>query len=190
MYCGRKRAFANFFNELSALKEDDSQRLVVAFGAGRWAPKKGTTPAPAKRPYKEYARCFVTIPIDVFRKSYTHHKLGCTLQRAEMEKCQRNPEEIKKYGPLTEEQMERRAKVRERLALVSRTDGKKRMEFVNRDFNAAFSIRRCAVMEKRPPGPTKGNFVGQSLKVEVYEKKLESLVGCRSRKAGTRLQIS
>jgi len=65
-----------------------------------------------------------------------------------MEKCQRSPEDIKKYGPLTEEQMESRAKVRGLLALVSTTsDGKKRMEFVNRDFNAAISIRRCTVLE-------------------------------------------
>jgi len=68
-----------------------------------------------------------------------------------MEKCQRNPEEIAKYGPLTEEQMEMSAKVHGLLALVGTTnDGEKRMEFVNRDFNAAISISRCAVLEKRP----------------------------------------
>jgi len=40
LYCGKHRAFANFFNQLSALKEDESQKLVVAYGAGRWASKK------------------------------------------------------------------------------------------------------------------------------------------------------
>jgi hypothetical protein len=35
LYCGKQRAFANFFNQLSALKEDENQRLVVAYGAGR-----------------------------------------------------------------------------------------------------------------------------------------------------------
>jgi len=60
-----------------------------------------------------------------------------------MEKCQRSPEDMKRYGPLTEEQMERRAKVRGLLALISTTsDGKKRMEFVNRDFNAAINVRK------------------------------------------------
>jgi len=60
-----------------------------------------------------------------------------------MEKCQRSPEDMKWYGPLTEEQMERRAKVRGLLALISTTsDGKKRMEFVNRDFNAAINVRK------------------------------------------------
>jgi len=170
LYCGKQRAFAKFFNELSALKEDENQRLVVAYGAGRWKTQKGCTPAPTTRTYKECARRFVTIPIDEFRTSYTHHELGCTLQTVEMEKCQRSPEDIKKYGPLTEEQMERRAKVRRPLALVSTTnDGTKRMEFVNRDFNAAINIRRCAALETRPPELTRMNFIGQSLKVELYE---------------------
>jgi transposase len=33
------------------------------------------------------------------------------------------------------------------------------MEFVNRDFNAAINIRRCAVLESRPPALTRENFV-------------------------------
>jgi hypothetical protein len=102
--------------------------------------------------YKECARRFFTIPIDEFRASYIHHELRCTLQSVEIEKCKRSPEDITKYGPLKEEPMERRAKVRGLLALVSTTnDGKKRVDFVNRDFNAAINIRRCAVLETRPP---------------------------------------
>jgi len=129
LYCGKQRAFAIFSNHLSALEEDESLRLVVAFGAGRWKTQKGTTPAPTTRTCRECARRFVTIPVDEFRASYTHHELGCTLQRVEMEKCQRSPEDIAQYGPLTEEQMERRAKVHGLLALMSTTpNGKKRME--------------------------------------------------------------
>jgi len=37
---GKRLAFANFFNQMSALTEDQSQRLVVAYGAGRTVPKK------------------------------------------------------------------------------------------------------------------------------------------------------
>jgi len=187
LYGGRQRAFANFFNQLSSLKEDESQRLVVAYGAGRLKTQKGATPAPTTRTYKECARRFVTIPVDEFRTSYTHRELGCTLQRAEMEKCQRSPEVIKKYGPLTEEQMEKRAKVRGLLALVSTINGKKRMEFVNREFNAATNIRRCAVPEERPSKMTRVNFVGQPIKVELYKKKLEAVVGSMSKKTGRRL---
>jgi len=88
LYSGKQRAFANFFNQLSALKEDESQRLVVAYGTAHWAPKKGTKPAPTTRTYEECARRFVTMPIDEFRTLYTHHELGCILQRVEMEKSQ------------------------------------------------------------------------------------------------------
>jgi hypothetical protein len=191
LFGGKQRAFANFFNHLSALKEDKTQRLVVAYGAGRWAPKKGTTPAPTTRMYKSCARRFLTIPVDEFRMSYTHLELVCTLQRVEMEKCQRSPEEIAKYGPLTEEQVERRAIFRGLLALVSTTpNGTKRMEFVNRDFTAALNVRKCAVLETRPPEWTRGNFFGQPLKVELYEKKLEAAVGGRSKETGRRLHVS
>jgi len=150
LYCRKQHAFADFFNELSSLKENESLRLVVAYWAWSWASRKGTTRAPTTRTFKKCARRLVTVTVDEFGASYTHHELWCTLHRGEMEKCQRNPEEIAKYGPLTEEQMEMRAKVRGLLALVGTTnDGEKRMEFVNRDFNAAISISRCAVLEKR-----------------------------------------
>jgi hypothetical protein len=87
--------------------------------------------------------------------------------------------------------MERRAKVRGLLASVSTTsDGKKRMEFVNRDFHAAIKIRRRAMMEKRPAEWTRENFVGQRLKVELYEKNLRPVEGGRSKKTGKRLHIS
>jgi len=35
LYHGKRHAFSNLFNQLSAIKETKSQRLVVAFGAGR-----------------------------------------------------------------------------------------------------------------------------------------------------------
>jgi hypothetical protein len=87
--------------------------------------------------------------------------------------------------------MERRAKFRGLLALVSTTsDGTKRMEFVNRDFHAAVNIRRCTVLEKRPPEWTRENFVGQPPKVELYEKKFEAVVGSLSQKTARQLHIS
>jgi len=64
------------------------------------------------------ARRTLTLPVDEFRTSCTHHALGCILQRVEMEKCQRSPEELAKHGPLTELQMERRAKVPGLLAIA------------------------------------------------------------------------
>jgi len=95
------------------------------------------------------------------------------------------------FGALTKEQVERRTKVRGLLALVSpTTNGKKRMQFVNRNFNAAINIRKCAVMERRPPELTREYFVGQPLKVGLYEKKLEPVVGGRSKETGRRLYVS
>jgi len=85
-----------------------------------------------------------------------------------MEKCQWNSEDIKKYGALTKQQMESRAKVPGLLALVSTTtDGNQRIEFVNRDFNAAINIERCVLMIKRPPELMRASFVGQPLNFEL-----------------------
>jgi len=111
-----------------------------------------------------------------------------------MEKCQRSPEDIAKYGPLTEEQMQRRKKVRGLLALLITINGTKRMEFVNRDYNAAINVRKYAVLETRPPESTREDFVGQPLKVELYETRLEAVVGGRSKKtweaSASRLETS
>jgi len=123
LYCWKQRAFASFFNQLSALTEDRSQRLVVAYGAGRWMTRKGCTPAPTTRTYKECAHRYVKTPLDEFRTSSTHHELCCTLQRVAMEKSQRlaDGNANGKEGDL-----------RGLLALVRKTnDGKKRIEFVN-----------------------------------------------------------
>jgi len=64
------------------------------------------------------------------------------------------------------------------------------MEFVNRDFHAAINGRRGAVLETRTPELTRENFVGQPLKVELYEKMLEAVVGGRSKKTARRLHVS
>jgi len=124
-------------------------------GHGAGLQKKRSTPASSTRTYNLCARRFLTIPVDEFRTSCTHHALGCILQKVEMEKCQRSPEELAKHGPLTEQQMERRADVPGLLALASTTnEGEKRMGYVNRAFDAAINFRRSAVLEKIPPEST------------------------------------
>jgi len=45
-------------------------------------------------------------------------------------------------------------------------------------------------MEHRPPEWTRVNFVGQPLKVELYEKKLEAVFGRLFKKTGRRLHVS
>jgi hypothetical protein len=64
------------------------------------------------------------------------------------------------------------------------------MELVNRDLNAAINIRKCAMLETRPPEWARENFVGQPLEVELYERKFEAVVGGRSKKTGRRLHVS
>jgi len=46
------------------------------------------------------------------------------------------------------------------------------------------------VLENRPPELTRENFIGKPLKVELYEKKFEEVVGGRSKKTGRRLHFS
>jgi|YelNatPaOPRAMG01_1025707.scaffolds.fasta_scaffold41005_2 hypothetical protein len=49
-----------------------------------------------------------------------------------------------------EQQRAQRARVRALHALMRFIRGKKRMEFVNRDFNAAINSRRFAVLKTKP----------------------------------------
>jgi len=189
LYCGKQRAFTNFFNQLSVLKVVKSQRIVISYGAGRFVPGRRSAPAPSTRANKECAYLFIPFPIDEFRTSYVHHELRCAFQRIELEKCQQSPEQIEKYCALTEVQMERRAKVRRLLALESTINGKKRTEFVNRLFHAVITIMRCAVLETRPEELTRTISVGQPLKVALYGEKLKPVVAGRSKKAGRRLHV-
>jgi len=85
--------------------------------------------------------------------------------------------------------MKTRAKFRGFLALASATNGRKRLEFVNRHFNTAINIRRCAVPGKRRAELTRANFIGQTLKVAFYRKKLKQVVDGRSKKTAGRLHV-
>jgi len=49
------------------------------------------------------------------------------------------------------------------------------MEFVNRDFNAAINIRRCAVLKTGLAELTQPHFMEQPLRQEVYEEKLKPI---------------
>jgi len=77
-------------------------------------------------------------------------------------------------------------KVRKEKCAESEDAGRSK-RFVN---GKKISIRRCAVLERRPPELTRENFVGQPLKVELYEKKMEAVEGGRSKKTGRRLHVS
>jgi len=98
-------------------------------------------------------------------KHYVYFKmlwdeLGCTLQKFDIEKSQRNASAIEKYGELTEPQMAPRTRVRGLFALASLSGVMKRIKFVRRDQNAAINIGRCPVLNTRPEELRRDNLVG------------------------------
>jgi hypothetical protein len=56
------------------------------------------------------------------------------------------------------------------------------MEFVNRGFNAAISIRQCATLKTWPEEMRRSAFVGQSLALGQRPDKLKQIVCGRSKK--------
>jgi hypothetical protein len=61
------------------------------------------------------------------------------------------------------------------------------MEFVNRGFNAAISIRQCATLKTWPEEMRRSAFVGQSLALGQRQDKLKHIVCGRSKKKTGRL---
>ena len=60
------------------------------------------------------------------------------------------------------------------LAWVSSTSGIICEEFVKRDSNVTFSIRRYMVLKKRTEELTRYRFMGQSLRLEVHKENLRT----------------
>jgi len=81
LYGGKKRVFATFLNEVEKMIPTTSKRIVVAYGSGRAMASKGSTPAPSTRAYKEFQNRFITVPVDEFRTTYTHHERDCVLKK-------------------------------------------------------------------------------------------------------------
>ena len=59
-------------------------------------------------------------------------------------------------------------------AMIRFTSGNKRMEFVNRDVNAAINFSRYAVPQKRPAELTRYKFLLQPLRLDVCKEKLKA----------------
>jgi len=62
---------------------------------------------------------------------------------------------------------------------------KKRMKFLNRDFNAAINFRRCALLKTEPEELRRYNFVRQPLPAEVYEVKMKTIAVGRLKETGS-----
>jgi len=162
LYGGKKRSIDGFLNELQALCRDKNRRIVVAYGAGRAVAKRGCTPAPSTRMFREFQKRFLTIPVDEFRTTYTHYEKGNVLMQVEKRRRQRTRIQRMIYGQETNRQIARRSKVRGLLWCGTTSDGA-REHFLNRDFNAAMNIRKCLILPERPVNLRRSTFVGQPL---------------------------
>jgi hypothetical protein len=161
LYGGKKSSFAKFFNELDTLRLDKLRRPVMAFGAGKAVARKGCTAAPSTRAFKECQQRMVTIPIEEFRTTYTHCRLGCKLSKVQKRNRPRSRMHTLIFGPETTQSRRRRSTVRG--LLWCRSTSKAREHYLNRDFNAAVNIRRYLVPPERPKELCRSNFVGRPL---------------------------
>lgn len=64
-----------------------------------------------------------------------------------------------------------------------------RKEFVSPDLNAAVNITQCVALETRPAEPTRANFAGHPLPLDVYKQKLKPIAVGRSKRDGRRLRM-
>ena len=85
--------------------------------------------------------------------------------------------------------MAQRTRLRGLLVSISSTSGNKHMEFTNRDFNAAISTRRCAMLKTIPDGQTRSNFVEQPLRHKINNEKMKPIADSRSKQTGRRLRV-
>ena len=76
------------------------------------------------------------------------------------------------------------------LRSLSSTNGRKRIEFVNRDFNTAINIRRCVALETSPEEARQCNFMMQPLTLAVRLDTSRPIAGGRGKKTAKRLRNS
>jgi len=119
---------------------------------------------------------------NVFIPKNLRDELGCTLDKVEMETGQRSALAIETNRERRERQIVQRARVRGLLALTNSTRGNKRIEFVNRDLNAAIHTRRCAALKKGPRHVTRASFTWQHLRVEMHHEELNAGAGNQLKK--------
>jgi hypothetical protein len=131
LYGGKKRVFAQFFNNISK-SGDVSKNIVVAYGAAKFAPGgKGEVSVPTDRAFKECSYRFPTIAVDEFRTSKVSVEDNTLLHQVRLRRYKGSKDG--KKGVL-------------RGLLWSTTTNK----FVNRDRNAALNILRLSILPKRP----------------------------------------
>jgi len=168
LYGGKKRVFATFLNEVEKMIPTTSKRIVIAYGAGRAVAMKGSTPAPSTRAYNEFRNRFITIPVDEFRTTYTHHERDCVLKKVAKQRRRRTTIQKICYGDEPNRHREENTRIIVRgLLWCDSTSSNANKHFVNRDFNAAINIRRCLILPDRPSSLKRSTFKGRPLVHQV-----------------------
>lgn len=125
LYGGKKRVFANFFQDIKNYNPD--RRVVIAYGSAQFAPGgKGEISVPTSRAYAECSMRLPTLVVDEFRSTRVHHEDGTLLEGVQ------------------------RRDTNERLRGLLWCSSTNNTKFVNRDLNAAINIRRCVTNPVRP----------------------------------------
>jgi hypothetical protein len=123
LYGAKKRVFANFFNKI--IKEDPKSKIVIAFGNAKFASGgKNEQSVPTSRAFKECASRFPCKLIDEFRTTRI-----CYLDNSVLKK-------VAIKGAI-----EKKNWLRGLLWCGSTKNSK----FINRDFNGAMNILKCAL---------------------------------------------
>ena len=141
LYAGKQRVFSRFFNGLESYKTTPTQRLVIAYGSGKFAPcGPGRAAAPVTRAYKECKNRFPTEIVDEFRSTHIDSQTGIPLKVVKSK--EKGGKKVRGLLP--------------KVPLVwcdstNRQGGK----FVNRDLNAAINIYKCFTLPTRPPELTR-----------------------------------
>ena len=129
LYGGKKRAFAAFWNNVER-EVEPGKRLVVAFGASKFAPGgKSEVSVPTSRAFKECQNRFPTYAVDEFRTS----KIYWRDQETILHKVKR---------------LDKAKEVRGLLWCGS--TNQERSKLINRDLNGAMNIRKSLLAPSRP----------------------------------------
>ncbi len=144
LYGGKKRAFAQFFNDVKAADDQPNakRRIVFAYGsASVGVGGKGELSAPSSRALKECRYRYDVVLVDEYRTSKMDYDTGRLLGQVAVSTMRRGREQ--------------RSKPLRGLLWSDKTIDKRQSKFVGRDFNAAVNIWRCATEVERPPALTR-----------------------------------
>ena len=123
LYGAKKRVFANFFNKI--IKEDPKSKIIIAFGNAKFASGgKNEQSIPTSRAFKECASRFPCKLIDEFRTTRICYLDDSVLKKVAIKGA-----------------IEKKNWLRGLLWCGSTKNSK----FINRDFNGAMNILRCAL---------------------------------------------